>query len=387
MYILAEYKIKPSQFIYVYKKNNCDIDKTLNFFFRYQKLKLNLKFNLDDDRKDELIKNNYKETLNFLFKNKIKVLNIANCKYPYILKQIYFPPPILFYKGEKIKKSKFNIAVVGTRKCTDYGIEAAEYISSQLSKIGVTIVSGLALGIDSYAQKAALKERGGSIGVMGCGIDVVYPPENKYLYEDIIRNGSIVSEFFPNTPPLKQNFPARNRIVSGLCQGVVVIEAGERSGAIITGELALKQDREVFAVPGSIFSSESRGCHKLIKSGAKLVEDIDDILEEFSNYFDLLGAKKNLNEEFSSSRNLDTHGSNRKYDRKKLSGNNDNNVYNELEEDHRKVYEFIGFRPKSLEEIVKFTNFGVKKVLQIITNLQLRQLIEEKNFNKYKRLY
>ncbi|GAH92561.1 unnamed protein product, partial [marine sediment metagenome] len=125
------------------------------------------------------------------------------------------------------------------RKCTAYGREVAGYISRNLSEIGITIVSGLAVGIDSYAHRAALEGKGGSIGVLGCGIDIIYPPENKYLYEEIPLNGSIITEFLPKTPPLKSNFPVRNRIISGLCRGVVVIEAGEKSGAIITCEMAL----------------------------------------------------------------------------------------------------------------------------------------------------
>jgi DNA processing protein len=318
----------------------------------------------------------FKSMLGFLLKNDISVLNISDESYPNLLKEIYFPPPILFFKGGKIRKTKFSIAVVGTRKCTAYGAETAKYISRQLSKIGITIVSGMALGIDSYAHKAALEEKGSSIGVLGCGIDIVYPPENKYLYNDITKNGSLVSEFFPGTPPLRANFPSRNRIISGISNGVVVIQAGERSGAIITSEIALKQNREVFAVPGSIFNSESRGCHRLIKSGAKLVEDIDDILEEFSQYFGALceiAKEEKLNAGIS------------KYkDSKVIKGSND--IDNGLGDDYKKVYEFVGYEPKSLEEIIKFTGYEIKKVLGILASLELKQLVEEKSFGKYKKI-
>lgn len=336
---MSEYKVKPSKFIDVFKKNKCNVYKALNFFYRSRTLKLDLDFGLENINQRKSSDNNFNSVMDFLLKNDIGVLNISDGSYPDILKQIYFPPPILFFKGEKIRKAKFNVAVVGTRKCTAYGAEAAEYISKQLSKIGITIVSGMALGIDSHAQRAALEEKGGSIGVLGCGIDVVYPPENRYLYKDITKNGSLVSEFFPKTPPLKSNFPSRNRIISGLSNGVVVVEAGERSGAIITSEIALKQNREVFAVPGNIFSFESRGCHRLIKSGAKLVEGIDDRLEEFSQYFGAfyeIDKKRKLNVDAPESK-VDEIG-------------NSNNIDNSLDVDHKRIYEFIGYKPKSLEE-------------------------------------
>jgi len=367
LYLLSEYKIKPSVLIDIFKKNNFNIERALDFFNGNKICKLKLNLNFTESGKEETFGNYFKELLNFLLKNNISVLNISDKKYPNILKQIYFPPPILFFKGEKITKTKFNIAVVGTRGCTSYGMGAAEYISRELSKIGITIVSGMALGIDSHAQKAALKESGGSIGVLGCGIDIVYPPENRHLYRDIIENGSLVSEFFPGTPPLKSNFPSRNRIISGLCSGVVVIEAARRSGAIITSEMALRQNREVFAVPGSIFNSKASGCHWLIKSGAKLVEDIDDILEEFSWYFkeySNAGGKEKTNT----------------YIHKNNNRNND-----DIGGSYRKIYEFIGFKPRSLEEIVRFTGFEVKEVLSILAYLELKKLIEEEG--SYKKVF
>ena len=369
LYLLSEYKIKPSALIDIFKKNNFNINKTLDFFNNNKICKLKLNLNFTESGKEETFGNYFKELLNFILKNNISVLNISDRKYPNILKQIYFPPPILFFKGEKITKTKFNIAVVGTRKCTSYGIGAAEYISRELSKIGITVVSGMALGIDSYAQRAALKESGGSVGVLGCGIDIVYPPENRHLYRDIIENGSLVSEFFPGTPPLKSNFPSRNRIISGLCSGVVVIEAARRSGAIITSEMALRQNREVFAVPGSIFNSKASGCHWLINSGAKLVEGIDDILEEFSWYFkeySKTGGKEKTNTCIHKNNNMDRDG---------IGGS------------YRKVYEFIGFKPRSLEEIVKFTGFEVKEVLSILAYLELKKLIEERGSNMYKKVF
>lgn len=366
LYLLLEKRVKPARLIEIYRKNSGNIKKTLDYFYRYNQLKIGGKG--DRNFLHGLDGSLYKKTLDFILKNKIGILDIGQENYPEILRHIYCPPPLLFYKGGKIKSAGFCVAVVGSRKCSAYGREAAEYIGRNLSGVGITVVSGLAVGIDACAQKAALKEKGGSIGVLGCGIDVIYPPENRKLYEAIPENGSIVTEFFPKTPPLKYNFPVRNRIISGLCRGVVVIEAGERSGAIITGEMALKQNREVFAVPGSIFNPMSRGCHNLIKSGAKLTAGIDDILEEFYDY---------------QSRALNI--SNRsKCDKVKKDGSSSGK---KLIPDESRVYEFIGYKPKSIEEIVKYSGLKVSSALRILTSLEIKQLIKEDVFNKYSRLF
>jgi DNA processing protein len=368
LYILVEKKVKPARFIEIYRKNYGDINKTLDYFYKYKSLKLEYKTNGEDHIDFSHSNNCYQEVVDFILKNKVGLLDIGENSYPDILRQIYLPPPLLFFRGNKIKKAQFSIAIVGSRKCTAYGREVAGYISRNLSRIGITVVSGLAVGIDSYAHKAALEGKGGSIGVLGCGIDIIYPPENKYLYEKILSNGSIITEFLPKTPPLKNNFPVRNRIISGLCRGVVVIEAGEKSGAIITCEMALQQNREVFAIPGNVFNPMSRGCHKLIKSGAKLVESIDDILEEFSQYS---GGILKLCGNSSYNNNQQAND--------KRSANLDNN---EL-----KVYEFIGYNPKSVEEIVKYSKIEVKEVLRILTSLEIKQLIKEDSFNKYSSLF
>ncbi|MBU4313994.1 MAG: DNA-processing protein DprA [Actinobacteria bacterium] len=368
LYILVEKKVKPARFIEIYRRNYGDINKTLDYFYKYKSLKLEYGTNGEDHIDFNHSNNCYQEVVDFILKNEVGLLDIGENSYPDILRQIYLPPPLLFFRGNKIKKAQFSIAIVGSRKCTAYGREVAGYISRNLSRIGITVVSGLAVGIDSYAHKAALEGKGGSIGVLGCGIDIIYPPENKYLYEEILSNGSIITEFLPETPPLKNNFPVRNRIISGLCRGVVVIEAGEKSGAIITCEMALQQNREVFAIPGNVFNPMSRGCHKLIKSGAKLVESIDDILEEFSQYSGGI-LKLCGNSGYNNNRQAND----------KQSANLDNN---EL-----KVYEFIGYNPKSVEEIVKYSKIEVKEVLRILTSLEIKQLIKEDSFNKYSSLF
>ena len=373
LYLLVDKKIKSAKFMDIYRQNSGNINKTLEYFLKYENLKLNLETEKGNSYHTEINtherdENEYLKVIDFIIKNKVDLLCIGDDGYPDILKQIYLPPLLLFFKGNKIKEMEFGIAVVGSRKCTAYGREAAGYISRNLSGIGITVVSGLAVGIDSYAHKAALEGKGGTIGVLGCGIDIVYPPENKLLYEEIALNGSIITEFFPKTPPLKSNFPVRNRIISGLCRGVVVIEAGEKSGAVITCEMALKQDREVFAVPGNIFSPASRGCHKLIKNGAKLVERIDDILEEFSQVY-----RENLRL-CSDYDHKDTMKPQAIQDTV-IQGN------------EARIYEFIGYRAKSIEEIVKYSKMEVKEVLGILASLEIKRLIREDSFNKYSRLF
>lgn len=306
----------------------------------------------------------FKKIIRYIETNNIVILNVFDTEYPFILKEIAYPPLLLFTRGKKLEAKRPGIAVVGTRRFTHYGKDAAIYIAGQLSKAGITVISGMATGVDYFAHKAALQEKGGSIGVLGCGIDVLYPHENKDLYNEIIENGSMVTEYLPGTPPLKQNFPARNRIISGLSMGVVVVEAGEKSGALITGNFALEQNREVFSVPGSIFSYESRGCHKLIKSGAKLVENIDDILEEIKQYSDMYQIAKRV-------RGPD------KILHEKSS---------QLSMEQKLVYDFIGYKPKTIEEIIINSNLSTGKVLQIITELQFADLIMQKNLNEFIRI-
>jgi DNA processing protein len=209
----------------------------------------------------------------------VSIITCHDPLYPQNLQKIYDPPPYLYVKGN-LKKDDINLAVVGSRAASTYGRYSTERICRELTLRGITIVSGLARGIDSSAHRGALSGKGRTIAVLGTGLDIIYPPENKKLFEAIIENGAALSEFPFHTPPNAFNFPTRNRIISGLSYGVVVIEATDRSGSLITARLALEQGREVFAVPGNIDSLRSRGAHKLIKQGAKLIENVDDILED-----------------------------------------------------------------------------------------------------------
>lgn len=215
-------------------------------------------------------------------KHDVVFLTQRHSDFPEALLSIPDPPPYLYVKGAICKKDENAIAVVGTRIPTQYGVSAAEVISRKLAGSGITIVSGMARGVDTAAHRGALAADGRTIAVLGSGIDVIYPPDNKKLYEQIISNGAVVSEFPIGTAPLAENFPQRNRIISGLVKGVLVVEASEKSGSLITAGLALDYGRDVFALPGNITSFKSKGTNKLIKQGAKLVEDARDILEELS---------------------------------------------------------------------------------------------------------
>ena len=221
-----------------------------------------------------------KHELELMRKHQITLVSFLDENYPSNLLNIYDPPPFLYVKGELRKEDKVAVAVVGSRFASHYGKLITERISQDLALEGVTVVSGMARGIDASAHRGALSVKGRTIAVLGCGIDINYPAENRKLKEEIASHGAIVSEFHMSTPPASSHFPVRNRVISGLSLGVVVIEASHRSGSLITARLALEQGRDVFAVPGSIDSLRSRGTHKLIKEGAKLVEDAQDIFTE-----------------------------------------------------------------------------------------------------------
>ena len=215
-------------------------------------------------------------------KSGVRVVTREDSDYPKNLSQIYDPPLVLYMKGTMSERDALAIAVVGSRRTTLYGQEMARKLAYQLARVGVTVVSGLARGIDTSAHNGALQAKGRTVAAIGCGIDVIYPAENKKLYEQIVdKGGAVVTEFPFGVQPDRQNFPMRNRIISGWSLGVVVVEADLKSGALITANQAGEQGRQVFAVPGRADSILSRGTNKLIKDGAKLTEDVEDVLTEF----------------------------------------------------------------------------------------------------------
>jgi DNA processing protein len=209
----------------------------------------------------------------------IRVVTYNAPEYPHALKNIYDPPPYLYVRGNLQPGDCNAIAVVGSRQASDYGLRAAADISRELAAAGLTVVSGMAAGIDSAAHRGALAAGGRTIAVLGCGADVCYPAENQRLYDQIAQKGAIVSEYAPGTGPDTYHFPARNRIISGLARGILVVEASPKSGSLITARLALEQGRDVFAVPGSIYAFKAKGANQLIRSGAMLVETGQDIVE------------------------------------------------------------------------------------------------------------
>ncbi len=217
-----------------------------------------------------------------LAKHNITAITWHDSAYPARLKEVYDLPPLLYARGELTAADEWCVSVVGTRRPTPYGRQVAEELSYGLAQNSICVVSGLARGIDSIAHRAALDAGGRTLAVLACGLDIVYPPEHAKLAMEIVERGALVSDYPPGTQPRGEYFPRRNRIMSGLSLGVLVIEGDFKSGAIITARLALEQDREVFAAPGSIFSVQSRGTNSLIKEGAKLVQGVEDVLEELN---------------------------------------------------------------------------------------------------------
>jgi DNA processing protein len=295
------------------------------------------------------------EEIRLAKKHKVDVVTLNHTSYPENLKAIYNPPPLVYVKGEIREEDTKAIAIVGSRKATTYGRLTAQRLSAQLAARGVTIVSGLARGIDSEAHKGALAVGGRTIAALGCGIDVVYPPENRALAARIASSGALVTEFPFATPPFAGNFPKRNRIISGLSLGVVIVEAAAKSGALITATFALEQGREVFAVPGPTTSSYSKGTNHLIKEGAKLVENIDDILEELESF--LPPPEKDTKPE--------------------------NFLHPQLSGEEESIYSFITQEPKHIDLLIQESNLSAQQASVILTNLQLAGLIRElsgKNF-------
>jgi DNA processing protein len=210
----------------------------------------------------------------------VRIVTPVDLAYPGLLSEIPAPPPVLYYRGELLETDRIAVAIVGTRRMTPYGREMTTRLASDLARAGVTIVSGLARGVDGVAHQAALDAGGRTIAVLGSGINRIYPPEHRNLARRIVEQGAVVSDYLPDTPPDGVNFPPRNRIISGLSLGVIVVEAPDRSGALITVDFAADQGRDVFAVPGPATAPNSAGTNRLVREGARLVRNADDVLED-----------------------------------------------------------------------------------------------------------
>jgi DNA processing protein len=284
-----------------------------------------------------------KEEIKYIESEGINILTINDPEYPVLLKEIYDPPFLFYYKG-KINFNDISISIVGTRNPSLYGLKMAEKFAFELASYNFTIVSGLARGIDTSAHAGALRANGKTIGVMGSGFKNFYPPENKKLERDIIKNGAIITEFPSYTLPEKYNFPKRNRIISGLSKGLIVIEAGPRSGALITANFALEQGRDVFALPGRVDTLYSKGTNRLLKDGAILIEDVKDVLEAMN--IEVKNKEKIENKTIS------------------VTG------------EEKKILDAIE-QVSNLEELLIKTKIEPNKLLYILTELQIKGLIEE----------
>src|SRR5947209_2840627 len=276
----------------------------------------------------------------------------TDLEYPELLRQIYDPPIVLYVKGELLTKDKNAVAMVGSRMTTHYGIEVARKLAYQLAYVGVTVVSGGARGIDSAAHQGALSAKGRTIAVLGTGINLVFPPENAELYERITANGAVVTQFPFNRSGDKQTFPIRNRLVAGMTLGTVVVEANLTSGALITANFANEYGRQVFAVPGRIDSPRSKGCHTLIKNGAKLCEGAEDILSEFEYLF----PPSN-----------------------KLPSAAETGVLAalELSENEQKVYDTLGNEEISIDEVIRHSGLPSSAVSVGLLSLEMKRIIRQ----------
>ena len=294
-------------------------------------------------------------------KYNLKIITLDDEDYPKNLEYIPDPPIVLYVKGKIKQEDILSIAIVGSRRASFYGLSLAEKFASDLANQGFTIVSGLARGIDTASHKGALKSGKRTIAVMGSGFGHLYPPENQELAEEISRCGAVISEFPINTRPLSQNFPRRNRVISGLSLGVLVVEAARNSGALITADCALEQGREVFALPGKIDAQNSFGTNELIKQGAKLVSCLEDIIEEFN-----IPITTNLNKEKTKEESL-SH--------KVCLSSNESLLYNLISE-----------QPVLLDEIAEKTNMSISAISDMLLRLQMKRMIRQlpgKQFVKY----
>ena len=289
--------------------------------------------------------------INLAKEKNVQIIPCTSDQYPKHLKTIYDPPLVLYVKGNILETDVIALAVVGARRCTYYGLSQAERFSRLLAQKGFCIVSGMARGIDAAAHRGAINSNGRTIAVLGCGLGVIYPRENIELAEQITQHGAIVSELPMNTPPDFRNFPPRNRLISGLSLGVLVVESSLNSGSLITAQWALEQGKEVFAIPGNIDNIYSRGTHKLIKEGAKLVEDITDIIQELGPVAEILNT-------------CDAPPTN---DPRSLS----------LNSQEKKIFSFLSSSPKDIDEIIQLAGLPTSVVTSTLMILEIKKLVKQ----------
>ena len=279
------------------------------------------------------------------------LITLADSSYPSLLKEIPDPPPLLYVCGD-LSVANRNIAVVGSRNATAYGISVTQRLCADLATFDIGIVSGMALGIDTAAHQGALAAGGKTVAVLGSGFNRIYPTENRDLFKRISETGAVISEFTLDTAPEAHNFPIRNRIISGMSMGTIVVEASRKSGSLITARLAVEQNREVFAVPGSIQSFKSAGSHTLIKQGAKLVENAQDVLEELTGFMQEVPKPVE-------------------------SGTVDSTEKAALSPEEAAVYETLSPYPEHIDAIVRKTNIEAGKLLSCLLQLELKGMVQQ----------
>lgn len=315
----------------------------------------------------------------YLVQNNIHMMLYKDTAYPALLKEIHQPPAILYYKGTFINEP-LQIAMVGSRKADRYGLEVAEKIASQFSLSNVPVVSGLAKGIDAASHKGAIVHSGGTVAVQGCGIDRIYPRENKKLAEDILAHekGCIISEFSIGSEPVAWHFPMRNRIISGLSQGVVIVQAARKSGAYITVETALEQGRDVFAVPGQIYNPLSEGPHQLLQEGAQLVTCADDVLSTY-------GLRKDSKKD-SKKANQKQTGEKTRQRQMTLFEQKPSAPTIPLSDIETKVLNLFTSEPLTIEEAAYLSKLSMAELMPVLSMLELYGLIEPMVGRKYIRI-
>ena len=312
----------------------------------------------------------------------LRILTIQDAEYPGRLQNIYDPPCLLYVKGclPAIDETA-AVAVVGTRDCTPYGVACAEKLGYGLASGGAVVVSGLAKGIDAAASRGALRAGGVTVGVVGNGLDVHYPYESRYLYEDIAAAGVLLSEYPPGTEPAGNHFPARNRIISGLSLATLVVEAPERSGALITAETALEQGRDVFAVPGPIDALASVGCNRLIRDGAGLVSDAWDILREYAGRF----PEKLKQDEAREQPAVLGYQARQKAEPKPVPPSLDLNKSSLTDDQLNLLRAMSDEEPALVDDLIEQTGIPTRRVLSALTLLEMEQLVTQHSGKRYTR--
>jgi DNA processing protein len=299
----------------------------------------------------ESLEKEFSNLMNICEKKNIKITSFLRDDYPKNLKPVYDAPVLLYYRGNLSPTDEFSIGIVGTRTPSEYGRQMCEHFSEEFSKMNIPLMSGMAKGVDSICHKTACKFANVNYALLGCGVDVIYPPENKKLYDEVAEVGAVVSEFPPGTFPDKANFPKRNRLISGISLGTIIIESAARGGALITAGFAIDQNREVFAVPGHLNSKQSDGTNNLIKRGtAKLVMNSDDVLVELES------KMKNF---------------------VKAKYKEEKKVLPNLSKSETVIYNLLGFEPMHIDKIYEGTGFNISACLVELLSLEFKGIVRQ----------